>query len=106
MAGVGGFMWPRAFRATVRNEFRPSIYREVERVLAPFEGQQVSEAALAELQDQVERVVRETLFELHRPDEDLTILVKNDDVLGPVCVVRRADGREVSLAEFEAGLGT
>jgi hypothetical protein len=101
---VGWFLWPLMARSAVRGDFRPSIQQRVELILGPHEGRQVSDEVLAELQRQVERVVRDTLIDLRRADDHLTITVRNDDVLGPVCRVRTGDEVEMSLADFEAQL--
>jgi hypothetical protein len=65
---------------------------------------QASPELLAELQREVELVVRDTLVDLHHSSDGLDVIVRNDDVLGPACFVRTADGVERSLADFEAML--
>ena len=99
---VGWFLWPLMARSAVRGDFRPSIQQRVELILGPYEGRQVSDQVLADLERQVQRVVSDALIDLHGANDDLTIIVRNDAVLGPVCRVRTGAGSELSLAEFEA----
>jgi hypothetical protein len=61
---------------------------------------------LAELKREIETVLRDTLVDLHREDSEITVVLKNDELLGPVCHVLTRDGRELSLAEFEVRLKT
>lgn len=102
---VSWFVWFFALRATVGNEFRPSMYQRVERILSPYEGQPASADLLEELQRKVEEVVLDTLVDLHHEAEDATVILRNDDLLGPVCFIRTSDGSECSLAEFESRFG-
>ena len=102
VAAVGWFLGPLILRSAVRGDFRPSIQQRVELILGPHEGRQVSDEVLADLQGQVARVVSDTLIDFRGADDRLTVTVRNDDVLGPVCSVRTGDGTELSLAEFEA----
>jgi hypothetical protein len=85
-------------------DFGPSLVDRVELILGPHAGYQVSESALIELTRQVDRTVRDTLVDLHYEGEEITVLVKNDEVLGPVCLIRNAWGKQLPLAEFERGL--
>jgi hypothetical protein len=101
---TGAFYWPMLFGAAIRGEFRVSIYERVEKILRAHEGREASAEALLELEALVDRAARDAMLELGNPDDGLSFHVRNDDVLGPICVVKTADGLELSLAEFERRL--
>jgi hypothetical protein len=103
-APITWFVWLLIMRSAARGEFRPSLHGRVEVILGPHQGHRVSDEVLADLQGRVDEVVLDTLLELHRVDHGLAIIVRHDDVLGPVCLVRTSDGTELSLADFEARL--
>jgi hypothetical protein len=101
---VVAYHWFLLGRGAVLGEFRPSIHDRVEEILRPHEGARVSDAALVELQQRVDSAVRDVLIDLHHRDDELIVLVKNDEILGPVCFIKRRDGDEMSLADYERSL--
>lgn len=103
LAPVGWYFWPLLFAATAGGDFRPSLTSRVQDVLYPHAGSTVSPSVLADLQRQVDIVVRDTLVDLHREFDGLVVSVRNDE-LGPACFVAVNGEPELPLAEFEMRL--
>jgi hypothetical protein len=101
---VVGYHWFLLGRGALLGEFRPSIHDKVDEILRPHEGARVSDAALVELQQRVDSAVRDALIDLHRQDDKLIVLVKNDEILGPVCFIKCGEGDEIPLADYERSL--
>lgn len=101
---IGALYWLLMIRTTLEGGFHTTLHERVERVLAPYEGQQVSDAALDAIQREVESAIRDGLVDCGRPDENFRAIVRNDEVLGPVCLVQIPDGTELALSEYERRL--